>query len=225
MRVKLQSLMRPQYFLLLIALALIPFFQNMSVNKNWKDGEFDIREIAPQKPEGYSDQSFAQYMPQNFSGHSFAEFQQSMLSHNLDPMLKNLEIRYLQPITPIFNYDSSRSLRGPASVDGTSLDNGVSGGVDDPFDRSSAAWKLSLLSPQKMRLSYSLSHSSALLYSGHEEKPVAVNQKNLRFICEANTKENSVQLGLTQELSSHTQLGVSHQTGDRQSQLHFDYTW
>ncbi len=228
MRMKLRSLLRPQYFLLLIALALIPFFQNMSVNKNWKDGEFDIREIAPQKPEGYTDQSFNQYLPQNFSGHSFADFQQSVLSHNFDPLLKNLEIKYLQPLTPEFhNYDGNRHFRGPASDDSYNSGANVADqpGLDDSFDRTAASWKLSLLSPQKMRLSYSLSYSPVLNYSGKDEKPESVNQKNLRLICEANTKENSVQLGLTQELSSHTQLGVSHQTSDRQSQLHFDYTW
>jgi hypothetical protein len=111
--------------------ALFPLFQNMSPN----EGE-DIRKIAPRRPAGDWDQPMATLFPKDFNGNSLGDVQKSFLSHNFDPMLKDLEMSYLQGQNHRFEFAS-----------------------DDPKEsvpklEEGGRWKLGLVNPTKLRFSY-----------------------------------------------------------------------
>ena len=76
-----------QLSLILGALFCFVLFQNMSPS----DDTFDIREIAPQKPEGYHD---FQYLPDHISGNSPNSLGTEILEYHFADSLKALQMRF-----------------------------------------------------------------------------------------------------------------------------------
>ncbi len=112
---------------------LFPLFQNMSPS----DEAGDIRSWAPRKPAGEWDEPLIAYFPKNFSASSLSDVQQSFLSHNFDPMLKDLEMTYrLQ--------DNRLSFGGEKE----------SGILPDGNLNSNGRWKFGLINSHKLRFSY-----------------------------------------------------------------------
>ncbi len=179
----------PEKWLILgILLALVPFFQNMS---SLQEEGVDIRQIAPIRPAGNWDSPLAQYVPANFRGNSLGDVQQQVLSHNFDPMLKDLELTYVP---------QSHGGRSPASL------GPAQGALEEP---STSSWKLGLVNPTKLRLQY-------------------INPdfgQGLQMSCEAESGHSGVVFKVHHPLSQQLNVGFSHETGERQSQLQMDYRW
>ncbi len=181
-----------KWLILGILLALVPFFQNMSLIPDGED-LVDIRDLAPRKPAGDWDSPMAQYVPGDFHGSSLGDVQQEFLSHNFDPMLKDLELTY-------FPRGGSGSLNGSV---------GEADGESRTMDPSAASWKLGVINPTKLRL----------LYSNPELG------KGLQLSCEAETGHSGLMFRMSHPLSSKLNLGITHETGLRQSQIQVDYRW
>jgi hypothetical protein len=183
-----------KWLILGILLALVPFFQNMSPTK--EDGDsVDIRELAPRKPAGDWESPYAQYIPGDFNGDSLNDVQQKLLSHNFDPMLKDLELTYFP------NGDSHRA-------GGADLENPVDG-TSKLLQESASSWRLGVINPTKLRL----------LYSNPELA------KGFQVSCEAQTGQAGLMFRMSHPLSSQLNLGITHETDKRQSQIQVDYRW
>jgi len=184
-----------KWLILGILLALVPFFQNMSLIPE-EDDSVDIREIAPFRPEGTWDSPFAQYLPSDMSASSLSDVEQSILSHNFDPLLKDLELTYAPKSS------SSAGRRAPASIaPGT--------GVDEVVSETNTNWKLGLINPTKLRL----------MYSNNELA------EGFQLSCEAESGHRGLFFRMSHPLSTQLNLGVTHETDLRQSQIQLDYRW
>ena len=187
----LKPLLSEKWLILGILLALVPLFQNMSPTQN--EDRVDLREIAPQRPSGDWDSPYAQYFPKDMHASDLGDVGQDLLSHNFDPVLKELELTY-------FPQESQRSAgRSPASIDGASV----------ASDNEKSNWKLGVINPTKMRLMYS-------------NPEVA---QGFQVSCEAETGRAGLFFRMSHPLTSKMNLGVTHETAQRQSQIQVDYRW
>jgi hypothetical protein len=191
---KSKSVASKKWLILGILLALVPLFQNMSLVPEEDDASFDIREIAPARPEGNWDSPLAQYIPQDMHATSLTDVQQSFLSHNFDPMLKDLELTYFPHGS---GHGSAADSRSPASL-----------GTEDVKEKASN-WKLGVINPTKVRLMYS-------------NPEVA---EGFQVSCEAQTGQAGLYFRMSHPLTSKLNLGVTHETALRQSQIQVDYRW
>lgn len=168
---------------------MIPLFQNMSPTE---DGFFDIRDKAPRKPAGEWDSPYAAYFPKNMTGQDLGEIRNSLLSHNFDPLLKDLELTYFS------TSQGSTQLSEP---------DGVLGSANN--QEKNHKWQVGLINPSLLRLSY---------------ENLASGQR-FKLTCEAQTTGQGVALKMFRPLTSQLNLGISHETAQRQSQIQMDYTW
>ncbi len=191
---KQNSVISEKWLILGILLALVPLFQNMSLIPNEDGDSIDIREIAPARPEGNWDSPLAQYIPQNMHATSLTDVQQSFLSHNFDPMLKDLELTYFPHGSA---HGTSVAQRSPASL-----------GAEEVKEKASN-WKLGVINPTKVRLMYS-------------NPEVA---EGFQVSCEAQSGQAGLYFRMSHPLTSKLNLGVTHETALRQSQIQMDYRW
>jgi len=187
------SLFAEKWLILGILLALVPFFQNMSLIPE-EDNSVDIREIAPFRPEGTWDSPFAQYLPSDIHASSLSDVEQSILSHNFDPLLKDLELTYAP------KGSSSSGQRSPASI---------APETDELTPEANANWKLGVINPTKLRL----------MYSNNELA------EGFQLSCEAESGHRGLFFRMSHPLSTQLNLGVTHETDLRQSQIQLDYRW
>ena len=116
---------------------LIPLFQNMSP-RDWKDGEFDIRDRAPVRPSGYFDDPAASYVPMDFSGHSLGAVEDSFLTHNFSPLLLRTQ------------YFGLSLFHQPQSYTGTD------GKTPSGEAAEKSSWQMNVVNPSQLRLSYDM---------------------------------------------------------------------
>lgn len=189
---KVAPVVSEKWLILGLLLALVPFFQNMSPVRD-EDDRIDLREIAPLRPEGNWDSPYAQLLPAQMRATSLQEVEQDILSHNFDPMLKELELTYLP------RGGGSGSSRSPASL----------GEKDVELENDRSSWKLGLINPTKLRLMYS-------------NPQIA---EGFQLSCEAESGQKGLYFRMSHPLSSQLNVGVTHETGQRQSQIQMDYRW
>jgi hypothetical protein len=176
-----------KWLILGLSLLMIPLFQNMSP---LGEDFFDIRERAPRRPAGAWDSPLASYFPKDMNSTSLGGVEQDLLSHNFDPLLKDLEMTYLRKPE---KQELSPSQAFPNSENASAL----------------GQWRVGLLSPTKLRFSYD--H----LTPGSQ----------FAVTCEAQAGGDGVALKMSKPFTEKLSVGLSHETGLRQSQIQMNYTW
>jgi hypothetical protein len=190
---KRRSVFSEKWLILGILLALVPFFQNMSPSSS-DDDRVDLRDIAPVRPEGNWDSPLAQLLPTDMHATDLNGVGQNILSHNFDPMLKELELTYLP-----HGRNLSAGSRAPASVGPAAA---------EAAGKDSSSWKLGVINPTKLRLMY----SNPQIAEGFQLSCETEGTSGLFF-------------KMSHPLSSKMNLGITHETGQRQSQIQVDYRW
>jgi len=139
---KWQVLRSKKWLILGLIAVLVSFYQNMSPHKGWKSDEFDIRESAPAKPDGYFEDPLAAYFPAAGLGSgSLGDLSQGLLSHNLNPLLERTEYFGLS----LFSDTGTHY----GSLEGSGRNFSAHRGASSP-------WHLQVINPQKMRVTYSI---------------------------------------------------------------------
>ena len=142
----LQLRLNRKWLVLGLGCLLIPLYQNMGpVTAPLSEGQtVDIRDYAPRKPSGYWDNPMAAYVPGHFSGGSLNDVGESLLGHNMDPMMKRTEFL------------------GFSLLDGSDSFSGTENSLGDySFEKSpSSSLRFDVVSPSQVRLSYNLVSST-----------------------------------------------------------------
>lgn len=177
---------------------LFPLFQNMSPLGDvdlQNHDNEDIRTWAPRRPAGYFDDPLAAYVPMNFHGNSMSDVGQSLLNHNFGDLTHQ--------------WEDSLHHWGPDHYTHDDLF-GVSTDLSKDEGVSNSQFRWGMPQPSYMRFSY--------LSDVHDKY-------GYKLTCDIGPGASGAKFALTKKLDTHMNLEMTHQTSDRQSQIHMSWDW
>lgn len=155
----------------------------------------DIRDWAPPKPQGYLEDPNAAYIPKDFHGKSLNDIGQSLLDYNFGDQ--------------IHHWEGQLNHWGPDTYSHDDIF-GVSSNLSSENSGSSSNGKFrwGLPNPSMMRFSY-----------------LGTGSDTYKITCDVGPGVGGAKFAFSTRLDAHTNLEMTHQTSDRQSQIHMSWDW
>ncbi|MEZ0391832.1 MAG: hypothetical protein ACAH59_06435 [Pseudobdellovibrionaceae bacterium] len=133
-------------------------------------------------------------------------FPKNMSARSLEDMERDLLSHHFDPLLKdlelTYLRGSDLGQGSPGQPTGSLL-------LNDRSEEISSRWKVSLVNPTRMRFSYDNFSRG----------------KEFNITCEAQPGQEGLSLTMNRPLSTKLSWGITHETGQRQSQIQMDYAW